>query len=145
MLLWTEFITDFLILLRSNCYYLALIFFLLFKERGEVIKMLLVFLYWINTNFSCIEKSVNQLLICPYLSSNGSRFRFFFSYLLCVNFFANFQSNVVILVDAGENWLLYVRSPEGHILLQSLKFFFFPIELKLFFSAFWTPRTMKLQ
>ena len=42
-------------------------------------------------------------------------------------------------------FFLYVRSPEGHILLQSPKFFFFSIELKLFFSTFWTSRTKKMQ
>ena len=39
--------------------------------------------------------------------------------------------------------LLYVRSPGGHILLQSRIFFFDLAEI--FFCTFWTPRTKKLQ
>ena len=38
---------------------------------------------------------------------------------------------------------LYVRSPEGHILLQSRKIFF--LDCAETFFLFWTPRTQKLQ
>ena len=65
-----------------------------------------------------------------------SRIIFFSKILTCKWSVENYITYHFLLYVALINLFLYVRSSWGHILLQSRKFFFFPIESKLFSPRF---------
>ena len=51
----------------------------------------------------------------------------------------------ILTLTTHSHKFLYVRSPEGHILLQSPNFSFFRSSWNFFFSTFWASRTKKMQ